>query len=154
MIIITIFVSKDSLGQFLKLNDLHSLREKLVLSLSNHFIVREVILKVSELKANDSIAAFVSNYISDQLKKRVPFRRVMRNAISKVKKVSLKGIKVQISGRLNGAEIARTEWVREGRIPLHTIDANISYISSIVLVNFYVKLFLYYTFFLVNSPYS
>jgi small subunit ribosomal protein S3 len=120
------------------------LREKLVSYLSNKFVAREVIIKVSELNVNDSIITFVFNYISDQLKKRVPFRRVMRNAVSKVKKVPLKGIKVQISGRLNGAEIARTEWVREGRIPLHTIDAKISYISSIVLVIFITNFFSFY----------
>lgn len=118
----------------MKANDIHLLREKLLLHLSGLFNVGQLIVKISELSNNDSVVELMSNYICDQLKKRVPFRRVMRNVISKVKKASLRGIKVQISGRLNGAEIARTEWVREGSIPLHTLDANISYLSSVVLV--------------------
>jgi ribosomal protein S3 len=140
MVIITIFIPKINLIQFLKVYDLHFLRDQLSVILSKSFICLDVILKVSELNVNDSVITLISNFISDQLKKRVPFRRVMRNAILKVKKIPLKGIKVQISGRLNGAEIARTEWVREGRIPLHTIDANISYTSSTVLMVFYNKL--------------
>lgn len=134
MVIITILIPKNNLTQFLKIYDLHFLRDQLNHILSKRFNSLDVVIKVSELNANDSVITLITSYISDQLKKRVPFRRVMRNAILKIKKVPLKGIKIQISGRLNGAEIARTEWIREGRIPLHTIDANISFISSTVLL--------------------
>jgi small subunit ribosomal protein S3 len=66
-------------------------------------------------------------YIAQQLERRVSFRRVVRQAIQRAQRAEVKGIKVQVSGRLNGAEIARTEWVREGRVPLHTLRADIDY---------------------------
>ncbi|HAE05927.1 MAG TPA: 30S ribosomal protein S3, partial [Richelia sp.] len=66
-------------------------------------------------------------YISQQLERRVSFRRVVRQAIQRAQRAGVEGIKIQVSGRLNGAEIARTEWTREGRVPLHTLRANIDY---------------------------
>ena len=65
--------------------------------------------------------------IPKQLEKRVAFRRAIRQAIKRTQVVKVAGIKVQISGRLNGAEMARSEWIREGRVPLHTLRANIDY---------------------------
>ena len=62
-----------------------------------------------------------------QLEKRVAFRRAMRQMAQRLQKSGIKGFKIQVSGRLNGAEIARAEWVREGRVPLQTIRADISY---------------------------
>jgi len=64
------------------------------------------------------------------LEKRVAFRRAMRQAVQKVNRAGVLGIKVQIGGRLNGAEIARTEWMREGRVPLQTLRANIDYATA------------------------
>ena len=72
--------------------------------------------------------SFIATFIGDQLKKRVPFRRVIKQTIKKVNKTEIKGIKVQVSGRLNGVEIARSEWKRNGRVPLHTLRAKIDYI--------------------------
>lgn len=72
-------------------------------------------------------ASLVAEFIAQQLEKRVAFRKVLRQALQKTQKVPPKGIKIQISGRLNGAEIARTEWVREGRVPLQTLRADIDY---------------------------
>ena len=63
----------------------------------------------------------------EQLEKRVPFRRAMKSTIERAQLENVPGIKVQISGRLNGAEIARTEWLREGRVPLQTLRADIDY---------------------------
>ena len=77
----------------------------------------------------DSDARFLAQFARQQLEQRVPFRRVIRTTILKAQKVKVKGIKVQIAGRLNGTEIARTEWVREGQVPLHTLKANIDYCS-------------------------
>ena len=62
-----------------------------------------------------------------QLENRIPFRRAMKRILEYVQKEKIQGIKIQIAGRLNGAEIARTEWVREGRVPLQTLKANIDY---------------------------
>jgi len=69
----------------------------------------------------------MAEYIAQQLERRVSFRRVVRQAIQRAQKAGIQGIKIQVSGRLNGAEIARTEWTREGRVPLHTLRADIDY---------------------------
>lgn len=69
----------------------------------------------------------LAEYIALQLENRVAFRRTMKKAIELAKKTNIKGIKIQIAGRLNGAEIARVEWIREGRVPLQTLRANIEY---------------------------
>nr|QYB18686.1 30S ribosomal protein S3 [Conocephalum conicum]QYB18773.1 30S ribosomal protein S3 [Conocephalum conicum] len=69
----------------------------------------------------------LAEYIALQLESRVAFRRTMKKAIELAKKGNIKGIKIQIAGRLNGAEIARVEWAREGRVPLQTIRARINY---------------------------
>ena len=63
----------------------------------------------------------------EQLEKRIPFRRAMKSAIQRAQRAQIKGIKIQVSGRLNGAEIARSEWLRKGQVPLQTLRANVDY---------------------------
>jgi len=75
----------------------------------------------------DTEAALIGDFIVQQLEKRIAFKRAVRQAVQKVQRAGVKGIKIQVSGRLNGAEIARSEWVREGRVPLQTLRANIDY---------------------------
>ena len=87
-------------------------------------------IKLIELTKTDLNASLLANLIKKQLENRIAFRRVMRDAIQKAQKYKINGIKIQLSGRLNGAEIARTEWIREGKIPLQTIQANIDYRSQ------------------------
>lgn len=72
-------------------------------------------------------ATLIAKYIADQLEKRTPFRRAVKQSIKKVQRSNMKGIKVQVSGRLNGIDIARSEWKRDGRVPLHTLKAKIDY---------------------------
>ena len=72
-------------------------------------------------------ANLIAKFLASQLEKRVPFRRVIKDVIKKVKLTTIKGIKVELSGRLNGIDIARSEWKRDGKIPLHTLRANIDY---------------------------
>jgi small subunit ribosomal protein S3 len=72
-------------------------------------------------------AVLIAKYIGEQLEKRTPFRRAIKQTIKKVQRSSMKGIKIQVSGRLNGVEIARSEWKRDGRVPLHTLRAKIDY---------------------------
>lgn len=72
-------------------------------------------------------ATLIAKYISEQLEKRIPFRRAVKQAIKKIQYTSKQGLKIQVSGRLNGIDIARSEWKREGKIPLHTLNANIDY---------------------------
>ncbi|MGH2412263.1 MAG: 30S ribosomal protein S3 [Microcystaceae cyanobacterium] len=88
---------------------------------------RQIRINVIEVSRVDADAALIAEYIAQQLERRVSFRRVVRQAIQRAQRAEVKGIKVQISGRLNGAEIARTEWIREGRVPLHTLRADIDY---------------------------
>ncbi len=88
---------------------------------------RQIRINVVEVARIDADAALIAEYIAQQLERRVSFRRVVRQAIQRAQKAEVKGIKVQVGGRLNGAEIARTEWTREGRVPLHTLRADIDY---------------------------
>jgi small subunit ribosomal protein S3 len=88
---------------------------------------RQIRINVIEVARVDADAALIAEYITQQLERRVSFRRVVRQAIQRAQRAEVQGIKIQIGGRLNGAEIARTEWVREGRVPLHTLRADIDY---------------------------
>lgn len=87
----------------------------------------QVAIHVTKLANPDSEAAFIADFLVEQLEKRVAFRRAVRQAIQRAQRAGVSGIKIQISGRLNGAEIARSEWVREGRVPLQTLRADIDY---------------------------
>jgi small subunit ribosomal protein S3 len=91
---------------------------------------RQIRINVTELTKADSDASLIGEFIAQQLEKRVAFRRATRQAIQKAQRLNIQGIKVQVSGRLNGAEIARTEWVREGRVPLQTLRADIDYATK------------------------
>ena len=89
-----------------------------------------VTINVFETEDNDLNASLLSDFIVEQLERRVAFRRAMREALKRAQKNNVKGIKIQVSGRLNGAEIARSEWVREGRVPLQTLRADIDYATK------------------------
>lgn len=91
---------------------------------------KQIRINVTELSRGDSDASLIGEFIAQQLEKRVAFRRATRQAIQKAQRVNIQGIKVQVSGRLNGAEIARSEWVREGRVPLQTLRADIDYATK------------------------
>jgi small subunit ribosomal protein S3 len=88
---------------------------------------RQIRINVIEVARVDADAALIGEYIAEQLERRVSFRRVVRQAIQRAQRAGVEGIKIQVSGRLNGAEIARPEWTREGRVPLHTLRADIDY---------------------------
>jgi small subunit ribosomal protein S3 len=88
---------------------------------------RQIRINVVEVSRVDADASLVGEYIAQQLERRVSFRRVVRQAIQRAQRAGVQGIKIQVAGRLNGAEIARSEWTREGRVPLHTLRANIDY---------------------------
>lgn len=88
---------------------------------------RQIRINVIEVERVDAEANLIGEYIAQQLERRVSFRRVVRQAMQRAQRAGVQGIKVQVSGRLNGAEIARTEWTREGRVPLHTLRADIDY---------------------------
>jgi len=84
-------------------------------------------ISVEEVRKPELDATLVAENICQQLEKRIMFRRAMRRAVTSAMRLGAQGVKVMVSGRLNGAEIARTEWYREGRVPLHTLRADIDY---------------------------
>ncbi|CUR53556.1 30S ribosomal protein S3 [Serratia symbiotica] len=84
-------------------------------------------INITEVRKPEIDAKLVADSITSQLERRVMFRRAMKRAVQNAMRLGAKGIKVKISGRLGGAEIARTEWYREGRVPLHTLRADIDY---------------------------
>tara|TARA_B100000586_G_scaffold22942_1_gene15177 strand:+ start:2459 stop:3127 length:669 start_codon:yes stop_codon:yes gene_type:complete len=88
---------------------------------------RRVNIKIVEEKRPDVSARLLSLWVAGQIEKRIPFRRAMKMAVQRALKSGAEGIKVYCSGRLGGVEIARSEWYREGRVPLHTLRANIDY---------------------------
>jgi small subunit ribosomal protein S3 len=88
---------------------------------------KNVQLNIIEVKKPELVSKLVAEGIASQLEGRVSFRKAMKKAVSLTLKAGAKGIRVQCSGRLGGAEMARTEWYREGRVPLHTLRAEIDY---------------------------
>jgi len=87
-------------------------------------------INISEVRKPELDAQLVAENIAGQLERRVMFRRAMKRAVQNAMRLGAKGIKVEVSGRLGGAEIARTEWYREGRVPLHTLRADIDYATA------------------------
>jgi small subunit ribosomal protein S3 len=90
-------------------------------------IKREVILDIQEVRKPEVEAQLVAENVASQLERRVAFRRAMKKAVTSARKFGAGGIKIACAGRLGGAEMARTEWYREGRVPLHTLRADIDY---------------------------
>ncbi|WP_231759509.1 30S ribosomal protein S3 [Microbulbifer elongatus] len=84
-------------------------------------------IDIEEVRKPDLDATLVAQNVAQQLERRVMFRRAMKRAVQNAMRQGAEGIKIQVGGRLGGAEIARTEWYREGRVPLHTLRANIDY---------------------------
>jgi small subunit ribosomal protein S3 len=87
----------------------------------------EVFLNIVEVKKPEANAQLIAENVASQLEKRVAFRRAMKKCMATAFKQGIKGIKIRVSGRLNGAEIARTEWYSDASVPLHTLRANIEY---------------------------
>jgi len=86
-------------------------------------------INIEEIRKPELDAKLVADSVASQLERRVMFRRAMKRAVQNAMRIGAQGIKVSVAGRLGGAEIARTEWYREGRVPLHTLRADIDYAS-------------------------
>jgi small subunit ribosomal protein S3 len=112
---------------------IENLRQNLQKVLGNG---RQIRINVIEITRVDAEAALIAEFIAQQLERRVSFRRVVRQALQRAQRDEVKGIKIQVGGRLNGAEIARTEWTREGRVPLHTLRADIDYAYKTALTTY------------------
>lgn len=147
---INVFVLKPNLILGSNGSKLYDLRTRLSFLLEKNFTLRNVTINILEIINPDSNSRVLVDFIRQQLEKRVPFRKAMKTAMVKAQKSGIKGIKVQVSGRLNGAEIARTEWIREGQVPLHTLKANIDYFNFKALVYFVI---FYFIIFLIKYIY-
>jgi small subunit ribosomal protein S3 len=119
---INIFTAKPGLVIGKKGKDIEDLRKDL-----KNLVKRDVNLSIIEARKADMDAQLVAEGIAFQLERRVNFRRAMKDAVGRAQRVGAEGIKIRVSGRLNGAEIARTEATKEGRVPLHTLRADIDY---------------------------
>jgi small subunit ribosomal protein S3 len=91
------------------------------------FVDKEIMLEIKEVRRPETDAQIIADGISSQLERRVAYRRAMKRAVTQAMRMGAQGIKVACAGRLAGAEIARSEWYREGRVPLHTLRSDVDY---------------------------
>ena len=119
---ITIYSARPGVVIGKKGEDIETLRADL-----RRMMGGEVGLNIEEIRKPEVDAQLVADSIAQQLEKRIMFRRAMKRAMQNAMRLGAQGIKVMSAGRLNGAEIARSEWYREGRVPLHTLRADIDY---------------------------
>ena len=91
------------------------------------FVDKDIMLEIKEVRRPETDAQIVADGISSQLERRVAYRRAMKRAVTQAMRMGAQGIKVACAGRLAGAEIARREWYREGRVPLHTLRSDVDY---------------------------
>ncbi|MBS3965337.1 MAG: 30S ribosomal protein S3 [Methylomonas sp.] len=119
---ITVYTARPGIVIGKKGEDIDVLRQDISLMMGV-----PVQLNVEEIRKPELDAYLVAESIAQQLEKRIMYRRAMKRAVTNTMRLGAEGIKITVAGRLNGAEIARTEWYREGRVPLHTLRADIDY---------------------------
>src|SRR5271170_1316344 len=122
---ITIQTARPGIVIGKKGEDIEKLRQETAALLG--MVVTDVRLNIAEIRKPELDSQLVADSVAQQIEKRVMFRRAMKRAVMSTMRSGALGVKVRVSGRLNGSEIARTEWYREGRIPLHTFRADIDY---------------------------
>jgi small subunit ribosomal protein S3 len=122
---ITIFTARPGIVIGKKGEDIEKLRAELAKLVDMQ--LNDLHINISEIRKPELDAQLVAEGIAQQLERRVMFRRAMKRAVTNTMRIGAQGIKVKVGGRLNGAEIARSEWYREGRVPLHTLRADIDY---------------------------
>ena len=128
---ITIYTSRPGFVIGKKGSDIEKIKVKL-----SKLTLNEVILNIKEVKKPETNSYLVAENIAQQLVKRISFRRAMKRAMQSALRLGARGIKVAVSGRLGGNEIARTEWLREGSIPAHTLRADIDYAEAEALTTY------------------
>ncbi len=122
---ITIFTARPGIVIGKKGEDIEKLRAEVAAMI--RMPMSDVRININEVRKPELDAQLVAEGIAQQLERRVMFRRAMKRAVTNTMRVGAEGVKVKVGGRLNGAEIARSEWYREGRVPLHTLRADIDY---------------------------
>ena len=110
--------------------------DRLKEELQKMIVGKQVNLNIKEVRRAELDAALVAQNVALQLEKRISFRRAMKKTVLSSLRFGAKGIKIRVSGRLGGAEIARSEWYREGRVPLHTLRADIDYGTAVASTTF------------------
>lgn len=123
--VITIHTARPGVVIGKKGEDIEKLRNEVSKLMDIH--VNNVKINIEEIRKPEMDAQLVADGVAQQLERRVMFRRAMKRSVSNTMRMGAQGIKINIAGRLNGAEIARAEWYREGRVPLHTLRADIDY---------------------------
>ena len=123
--VITIHRARPGVVIGKKGEDIEKLRHEVSIRMDIH--VNNVKINIEEIRKPELDAQLVAEGVAQQLERRVMFRRAMKRSVSNTMRMGAQGIKINIAGRLNGAEIARAEWYREGRVPLHTLRAEIDY---------------------------
>jgi len=126
---ITIFTARPGIVIGKKGDDIEKLRAEVSKMIGMN--MQDVRININEVRKPELDATLVAEGIAQQLERRVMFRRAMKRAVTNTMRVGAEGIKVKVGGRLNGAEIARSEWYREGRVPLHTLRADIDYGTAV-----------------------
>ena len=126
---ITIFTARPGIVIGKKGEDIEKLRAEVSKLIKMN--MPDVRININEVRKPELDAILVAEGIAQQLERRVMFRRAMKRAVTNTMRVGAEGIKVKVGGRLNGAEIARSEWYREGRVPLHTLRADIDYGTAV-----------------------
>ena len=122
---ITIHTARPGIVIGKKGEDIEALRREI--ARRTELSINNVKINIEEIRKPEIDAQLVAESISQQLERRIMFRRAMKRAVSNAMRLGALGVKVHVAGRLNGAEIARSEWYREGRVPLHTLKAVIDY---------------------------
>lgn len=122
---VTIHTARPGIIIGKKGEDIEKLRIEVASLVSVH--INNVKINIEEIRKPELDAQLVAEGIASQLERRVMFRRAMRRSVTNAMRIGAEGIKINVSGRLNGAEIARNEWYREGRVPLHTLRADVDY---------------------------
>lgn len=97
---------------------------------------RDITVNIKEVKRPEIDAQLLAENVANQLERRIAFRRAIRRSLASAMRLNIQGCKIMVAGRLNGAEMSRTEWVREGRVPLHTLRADIDYGFSEALTTY------------------
>ena len=123
--VVTVYSSRPGIVIGKKGEDIDKYRNKI--SIIMGLPKNKIKLNVKEIRKPELDAHLVAEGIAQQLERRIMYRRAMKRAVTNTIRLGALGIKVNVGGRLNGAEIARSEWYREGRVPLHTLKANIDY---------------------------
>ena len=133
-IAVTIHTARPGIIIGKKGEDIEKLRIEVAQLVNIH--INNVKINIEEIRKPELDAQLVAEGIASQLERRVMFRRAMRRSVTNAMRIGAEGIKINVAGRLNGAEIARSEWYREGRVPLHTLRADVDYVFAEALTTY------------------